>query len=77
MYTSRYNWKRHETLNKSDGQKIKKIQHQLLIQNPGTAEVCILCRKVTVFSLHCFALVAEHSMYFRSATTSHFADVSP
>ena len=26
MYTRRYNWKRHETLNQSDGQKIKKIQ---------------------------------------------------
>ena len=26
MYTSRYNWKRYETLNQFDGQKIKKIQ---------------------------------------------------
>ena len=32
MYTSRYNWKRHETLNESDGLKIKKLPLFFLVE---------------------------------------------
>ena len=32
MYTSRYNWRRHETLDQSDGQKTKKIPLFFLVE---------------------------------------------